>query len=508
MKIKKSVGLFILTAMLVLSFGCKKDFLNPQDTTDATKQSLFKSPADAISLVSGIYNMYRTNQVNYIMKGIWYEANFLSQDYVNWGSDVFFTTYEMPTNWGGFSTLWNQSYKGIASANSALPIINQMKTEKILSDSLANRLTGEIYFLRGSFYYYLGTVFGGVPLELNAITNGLHPRSSQDSVFASVEADMKSAAALLPWQENLAPADIGRATKGAALAYMGSAQMWQKKYSDAVASFNQLQGHYQLEQNFIDIHDFNNQNGKEDIFSIQFQTQADMRNASTNTWFMQTLFDLPNEIAGTGYAYADKRLYDSFEPGDSRKYASVIGPGDEHPDPKIQISKYPRVIQNFGGMNTCGTIANPWKGPDFERSGYYNVKFWRDPNVQSTTSWINSSQNAIMLRYGEVLISEAEALSKSGNESAARDIINNQIRNRARLGPAPAGEDFTEILLSEYQHELAGEFSLYFDLRRAGQATHYVKEKYGIDIPEGHELMPIPQDQIAVNPLLIQNPGY
>ncbi len=73
--------------------------------------------------------------------------------------------------------------------------------------------TGQTYFLRGVFYYYLACTFGGVPLELNVSTNGLKPRSSQDSVFAPVVSDMTTAANLLPWPQDLAPSDLGRATK-------------------------------------------------------------------------------------------------------------------------------------------------------------------------------------------------------------------------------------------------------------------------------------------------------
>ena len=112
-------------------------------------------------------------------------------------------SYQFNANDGAFEGLWNQFYKGIASANAALPIIAKMRDENILDQSLADRLTGETYFLRGLFYYYLASTFGGVPLELETVTdNGLHPRNTQDEVFAAVEADMTTAAGLLPRKED------------------------------------------------------------------------------------------------------------------------------------------------------------------------------------------------------------------------------------------------------------------------------------------------------------------
>jgi hypothetical protein len=327
---------------------------------------------------------------------------------------------------------------------------------------------------------------------------------------------MAAAADLLPWKEDLTSTDIGRANKGAALAYLGSAQMWLKKYNDAVISFEQIKGHSPLEENFLDIHSFTNQNGKESLFEFQYIAGPVMTFSATNDTHWFGTFNMPAEVSGAGCTYADKTLYDSFEAGDSRKAATVIGPGDQHPDPTCQISKYYNVITNFGGMNTCGTVDKPWMGSDGLRSGYYLVKTWRDPNVSgfypisasNQQTYIFNAQNLIMMRYGEVLLSKAEALFKSGHEATARDVINNEIRLRAGLAPAPASKDFMEVLTDEYRHELTGEFSVWFLLRRAGEQFKFITAKYGISVPPGKDLMPIPQAAIANNPTLIQNPGY
>jgi hypothetical protein len=64
------------------------------------------------------------------------------------------------------------------------------------------------------------------------------------------------------------------------------------------------------------------------------------------------------------------------------------------------------------------------------------------------------------------------------------------------------------ILLREYRHELAGEFSLWYVLRRTGEHITYIKSKFNIDIPKGHDILPIPQEQLRTNTLLHQNKGY
>jgi starch-binding outer membrane protein, SusD/RagB family len=79
--------------------------------------------------------------------------------------------------------------------------------------------------------YYLAASFGGVPIEIDTsgMANlGLRPRSPRDSVFMQVVSDMQQAATLLLSKKDLAKADLGRATKGAAYAYLGAAHMWLK----------------------------------------------------------------------------------------------------------------------------------------------------------------------------------------------------------------------------------------------------------------------------------------
>ncbi|QNF33390.1 RagB/SusD family nutrient uptake outer membrane protein [Adhaeribacter swui] len=520
MKFNKNIYLLTLGLASLLPLSCK-DFLNETDTRRISEESLFKKPADGINLVNAIYDTFHDG--DFMNKSLWYGANFLSQDFHNYGADSFFETYEIPSTFQPLNIAWRRSYQGIARANSAIPIIAKMKEDGVLSQELANRLTGEAYFLRGVFYYYLASSFGGVPLELQTVTDeGRHPRNTQDEVFASVAADMQTAADLLPWKEELSNDDLGRATKGAAIAYKGSALMWIKKYDEAVATFNLLDGRYQLMENFIDIHEFDKQNNQESIFEVQFLAGADQSwgHANETIWF--TSFHMPEEASNFGYSYADQKLYNSFEPGDKRKAATVIGPGDEHASPAIEIKNYPKVKAQFKGINTLGTLNpnNPrdksgwWRGSDTLRSGYYSVKTWRDPNVTGSTSepggkeYIFNGQNVIMMRLGEVLLSKAEALAKSGNEAAARDIVNNIIRKRAGLGPVDPSLSFNDVIINEYRHELTGEMSLWYLLRRNGEHINYVKKEFGITIPTGKDLLPIPQEAILNNSTIVQNPGY
>ena len=150
------------------------------------------------------------------------------------------------------------------------------------------------------------------------------------------------------------------------------------------------------------------------------------------------------------------------------------------------------------------------------------MKYWRDPNVSGNTpansgkyastkaTAIFGDQNVTLLRLGEIYLSMAEAQFQSGDLSGAAASVAT-IRNRAWGGAAPAspnGPDFMQIVINEYRHELVGDISLWYDLRRSGLQIDYIKNTFGVTIPPGHDLLPIPQNAIATNPNLTQNPNY
>lgn len=564
---KRYLVMMSLFAALMIPLGCKKSFLDQTNTQQFTADAFFKKPADGIALVNAIYDTYQNADL--LKKSIWYYANFQTHDFFNWGNDRFYNNYSIPADFGAIQVFWSRAYIGIARANSALPIIAKMKADGILTEALANRLTGEIYFLRGMTYYYLASSFGGVPLELKTGANdGLTPRSTQDEVFKQVAADLKQAADLLPWKEQLPSTDVGRANKGAALAYEASAQMWLKDYAGALTNYNLLNGHFSLVPNFVNVNEYDHQNNEESVFEVQFVVAGTQSWGAGNEVAWISDFSWPEEISNFGYDYGNPGLYYSYQAGDTRKLATIIGPGDENVSPGIKgrggIAAYPLVKAGFGNndaryigddgkvINTCGTKTKPWLGSDKGRTGFYCAKMWRDPTLDANSgnSTIFGAQNQILLRYAEVLLSKAECQIRTGDVTGGLATIK-IVRDRAWGGSAPAimkdGAKFDgtasaeitdplQMVYSEYRHELSGEYSVFYDLRRAGVASEFIAAAYGTSpsstnpianpnlldpsndkgvhglyntsLPAGRDLYPIPQVEIGLNPNLKQNPGY
>ena len=568
----------------VTPLSCKRSFLNQTNTFGISPDAAASKPQQVVSLVNAIYDAYQNSDL--LKKCIWYRANFGTHDFFNWGADVFWNNYQLPATFVGLITFWNQSYIGIARANSAFRVITKAEAGGVIDHALASRLRGEAFFLRGMTYYYLAASFGGVPLEIDTIGSlnlGLRPRDSRDSVFKQVVSDMQQAETLL-WSKTALPSsDLGRATKGAAYAYDGAARMWLKDYTGALAAFNNPEfNNYHLSPNFADANEYNKQNNDESIFEIQFEKKSGDPQDWGGSWQPPGAelgwidsFSWPNEITQQGYDYGNPALWNSYQSGDKRKLLTIVGPGDPLVSPGIiaawgGIKGYPPVKAGFAAgnlkykaddgsiLNTVGTLTRPWYGDDNGRTGYFCAKKWRDPNLtgnynnpSDNTAHIFGDQNQILMRYAEVLLSKAECKVRTGDVAGAITDLKT-VRDRAWGGIAPAviqdsakydgtlGQPITDplqMVLSEYRHELSGEFSVFFDLCRAGTdvAVDFVNKAngavaasynpipnpapgptndgkkhglYNTALTPEKTLLPIPQGARALNPNLTQNPGY
>lgn len=496
---------FIL--ILNILIGCKPETKNNGHINSAKPEILTET--DALAMVSEIYETYQ-NSEDFLIKGIFYPANFLSQDFRLLGENgQSFSSFNVAPDNVALNNFWTQSYEGIVKANAAIIVIDAMAKEKRISLELANRLKAECYFNRGLFYFYLASNFGNVPyaIEITETESIKSSNADQIEAFNWVAQDLMKAIVNLPY-DYPSKSDIGRATKGAALAYLGETYMWLGQYENAISAFDKLDIHYELMPNFLDIHSFKHQNNKESIFEVQFNGNENLGWGRDNySTFIQS-FALPKEVGGAALAYVNPVLEKSFEQNDTRKSATVIAPGQTHPDSSINISSYSSVQERFQGMNTLGTKNKPWLGNDKNRSGYYSVKNWRAPDPSSTLSTVFSKANVILMRYGQVLLDLAESKLRAGDAKGALALIN-KIRKRARLKPISSNEtDIMPILLNEYRHELAGEFSLWYVLRRSKEHKTYLKTHFNLTIPPGHDLLPIPKDQLRINSALQQNFGY
>ena len=126
----------------------------------------------------------------------------------------------------------------------------------------------------------------------------------------------------------------------------------------------------------------------------------------------------------------------------------------------------------------------------------------------------SSSNNERAMRYADVLLMLAEALTEQNKASEAYQYIN-VIRNRAKLADLTPG--FTQDqMMAEIRHQRMIEFARegfrFYDLQRWGLLQQEItnSDKIGKEffVTKKHDFFPIPQSEIESNPQMVQNPNW
>jgi len=395
---------------------------------------------------------------------------------------------------------WLYTYTTISRCNL---VIERVPDSPILDEKKA-LFIAEAKFLRAWAYFELVKNYGGVPLVLKVISvdDGVVMRSSEAEVYAQIENDLKEAAAVLPMKSAQAAQQIGRATKGAAEAYLAKALAYQKKWSEAALYSQSVisSGEYNLNDDFGNVWNINNPNGNESIFEIQHSYNDIYYIGSALPVLSRSRAD-----GGWGFGTPSSYLEKAME-GDPRLKWTIIKEGDsvdaDHPSYDTQLSE-----------NESGRINRK----------YYLSYADRPPKDE----YLRSGLNHILFRYADLLLLHAEISFHNGNESAAQDALN-EVRHRVELAPVNAsGENLLQAIYKERQMELALEGHRYYDLKRTGRLTEVIQDFYDYNVnrstdpydaghhkgelfrPGIHELFPIPANEIALSEYqIIQNPGY
>ena len=419
---------------------------------------------------------------------------------------------------------WADNYSRIRQANIFLRKIDSTTFDP----AWKQRMKGEAYFLRAYFYHNLMRMYGGVPLITKVYGLNEDYKVARNSFKETVDfivADADSAARLLPASYDAA--NVGRATKGAALAlkarvllYAASdlynvnasgqpetgyttpqdrTALW-RAAKDAAKALMDL-GAYSLfratpanaqeaAKNYGDL--FLQQTSEEVIMSRQFLTS---RGWSDGGPF--GLFNGPNGYHNWGgntpiqnliddYRMADGSKFDWNNPAraaapyanrDPRFYASILydgAPWRTRPtdaqkfEPNNMIETFRALTYVESGTTKVAAGLDTREGPieDWNGgySGYYIRKFV-DPTVDH--QFVVQQVPWIFFRYAEIVLNYAEA-SIELNELGDAMTALNQIRRRAGM-PEFSGLD-QATLRDEYRNErrveMAFEEQRFFDVRR------------------------------------------
>ncbi len=508
----------VVALALLTATSCKKDLLDKAPYGVQTDDSFFKTADDLNKTLTAAYSYLNTSGFPPAEAALWAIGDVGSDD-ANKGGGA-------STNQNGIYDLslgqqkstnniialyWSNLYAMIAACNLVLD-----KQSIVTGDANAiKKIADQAKFLRAYGYYGLVTNFGDVPMPLTYLDPAkvTLSKSSKADIWAQIEKDLTDASAL-PTKSQWGAANEGRAASGAALALLGKAYMFQKKYTQAETTFNKVMddGSYSLVADYGEIFrkGSGDNNSPESVFDIKHKTNTGNFPGEGSFIFY---FLMPADVAigGTGYNEATDDLVKEFEKGDPRAIYSISFRGDVYP------SGAATYIQN----NTASV------------SGRSNRKYFVVPAERTSPLLFDEAKSNHLIRYAEVLLLYAEALNENGKATEALKWVN-LVRQRARNTPAKDPQristtydlTYTGTLLPDVTitdqaglraaiwHEQRVELALEGHRReylvRTGRLGRRMAAAKNIAVSDSKfDVLPIPQTEIDLsNNKIIQNTGY
>ncbi len=527
---KRSLLCAVAALAVAGSIGCNDaKFLTEVPYDFVGPENFYQNSTDALAALAGAYaTAEHTTGDNY------YGRNFIMlSEFMTEMQTVFLSAtnerslvdnYTFTTSHAYIYGVWQSAYQGINRANSVIGRVPAIP----MDTALRSRIVAEGKFLRALHYFNLVRLFGAVPLlteETTTIDNLQRPRAAVDSVWNQIFKDLTEAAAVLP--KSYTGTDIGRATRGAAKTMLAKAYLHRASIADAGASTKasdyqkalqwlqdvKANDGYALVTNFGSMFDGSNENNSEVIFDIQCSRSNGIGCRLSN----QLAPRLSNYGSSQNGSFtAEQPFFDAYVTNDIRRAAtwqlSYTTKNSTTAVWTIQANA-PKGAFVVGTTITDSTVL-----PNM-------AKFLDKLSVTAG----NDEPNYIILRYGDNLLMESEALNEINGPTAEAYAAINAVRVRAGIGnllPGLSQAAFRDSLFAQRRLELAMEGpNGYFDSQRnwawskarieANMAFAAVIRfrssrypKVQTTIADKFKLMPIPQRARDLNPLLTQNPGW
>jgi tetratricopeptide (TPR) repeat protein len=496
---KITISLVFLIFLNGLFQSCST-FLEENPVDRFTTLNFYSDQNDAEAAVTAIYErlyaIYTRNM--YLMSDL--PADDLKNGIAMGNSSLQDLEYLRQTSQNQFcETMWQLNYDGIARANTAIQQIPGINMDEILR----NRLIGEARFLRALYYFNLVRFFGDIPLilKIESLADALVPRTPKDQVYQQIIEDLTFAENNLP--ATYPTSETGRATKGAAKILLGKVYLTNRDYQKSASKLqevieNESAYGYGLHDNFGSNWEDATENGKEMVLSIEFMDPPGRSNSAAMVQ-QGPRYALKGGFAVLGLSKCNEAdiptidLYKQYLNEDERKAETLRTEFISLKDGSVHIAAYPIF-----------------------------VKYWEEnePNTETVGT------NFFIIRYADAILMYAEALNEIGQTTKAHTYLN-RIRERAFNSSdfnytSLAQDDFRTVVYKERRLELALEGHRWFDLVRTGRFIDQMKQhstieaglaesnktQIGQNIKDYMVLMPIPQREIDLNKLIVQNPGY
>jgi starch-binding outer membrane protein, SusD/RagB family len=521
-----------LIILFSLSYtACKKDLLDQDNPSAPTVGIFWQSQEDAIKGLTGAYaGMQR---IGGWKRWILWQTDLRSDEGYSkspWTDMVNYARFQLVDyNLEFHRVTWQDHYITIFRANQVLDNVPNIQ----MDESLKARILAEAKFIRAFMYYTLWNLWGNVPLVLKTQTTTDRPDfSSEQQVWDQIVLDLKEVKGVLPVTYD--DANKGRATKGSATALLAKAYMQKRKWAEAATELKEIidSGTYDLVPNYAENFKTIGENNKESIWEIQFSGDLKGNTENVEEAGASEGNNRAQFFAPRGVGWSDGQATDFYfkELAKERQDGTPFGPLDPRLDASL-IFDHNRPDPNDPTRKRHIDPLNPdtlvWgrgyreraNGPD--KLGLEEQWFRKYEDEVPFTENYHSPNNVRVIRYADVLLLYAEALNELGRTPEAYPFIT-KVRVRSKMRPLEVAypnmsqQQMREQIWHERVVELGGEEQRFFDLKRYG----LLETQEGVNkLAEGDpdfnyfqvgksDLLPIPLNELDINPKLKQNPGW
>lgn len=558
---KNKIYCSIIVFLLLGLSSCQKNYLDKTPLSGPSDETYFSNQDELVLAVNGLYRYANYAPLDNM------PLNLLLDN----GTDIGWDRNNSPlqslgkgnqdSNNGLAISVWTEAYKVIAKCNFILDNIDKVKDKS--TAAIYNRSKAEARFIRAYTYQYLTDYFGSVPLITNVLTleTAQVAKTEKAAIVEFILKEFTEAAADLPL--NYSGADVGRATRGTALAFKARTALNNARWAEAAEAAKAVMDLkiYSLHNNYGTLFSYAGQSSPEIIWAFQYLKASRTKTHSTpNALLSRNGLGFTNKVPSQslvdvypctdGLNIDQSPLFDPKAPyknRDPRLTFTIAVPGsvfynyqfETHRD-SVKCWNYNTTpatrVDNQDALNAFATFTG------------YCWKKYVDLDDKADRS--NSEISVIQIRYAEVLLIYAEAKNElSQLDQSAYDAINLvRARPSVNMPLIPAGQStasFRSLVRKERLYELAMEGLRLSDLRRwriadkAMTGNFYGRVQRGLlagppQIDEnglanynnvanridmrvietrvfdtGRDyLWPIPNIETVTNPKLIQNPKY
>ncbi|WP_343702765.1 RagB/SusD family nutrient uptake outer membrane protein [Chitinophaga sp.] len=521
----KRILIFLLLAAGTFS-SCSK-FLETEPEDFVTPDNYYNTEADLRRALNGVYNRLIDNFGRMYSRGLF--------SYLAISDEFFFKNItiaqlkvmEFDAGQLDIGRFWETAYQGIDRANLLLENVHKPD----MDETRRNVIKGEALFLRAYYYFLLVDHFGGVPLKLSSTktpTDQYLARSSVAEVYAQIVKDMQEAETLVSdingynYNETVTQTAVQAILARVFLTMAGEPLKQTERYKDALTYADKVisSGRHSLNPDYKQIfinHSQDKYDLQECIWEVgMYGNQLGNAQLAGAVGIENGLECLDESIGYSGGGmHPTARMFEMYEPADPRR------------DWAIAPYKYTTA-------NGVTTKTNYTAAQIYDRT---IGKWRREYETATPKSRTYNSTNFPVIRYADVLLMKAEAENEVNGPTADAYNALNMVRRRGYGKPvstpdaavdAPAGMDkaaFLAYLQDERARELAFEGMRKHDLIRWGlylQNMQTLAAEINATAPSGFKyagnaaknvtarnlVFPIPNSEVTVNQLIIQNPNW